>query len=109
MAHSVHCGKHGRRNVEVMPPPWAPQVLDWAAIRALLTGCPCADPDPAAFDALWQEIQPMLHGLEDEVASGVIRQTPLTVRGRPLAALLDRGTFDRIFRQLDARGGGGRA
>jgi hypothetical protein len=96
----AYCHRH-EKDVQVDPPPWAPSVLYWPAIRTSLTGCPCADPAPVEFDMLWREIRPILNGLDDELATGAIPLRVRQVRGRPLSDLLDPDEFTRILRQSD--------
>ncbi len=70
MMATVYCGRHAKV-VQIEPPAWGPPVLRWPAIRALLTGCPCADPDPGTFDDLWREIRLLLEDVDDEIAEEV--------------------------------------
>ena len=78
-----------------------PPVLHWSAIHALLTGCPCADPDPATFDDLWREIPSLLEVVDDEIATGVISFRVHRIRGVLLTELLDSDEFERILRLGD--------
>jgi len=104
MIDPVYCGRHAKV-VLIQPPAWAPPVLRWAAIRALLTGCPCADPDPGTFDDLWREIRALLEDVDDEIATGMISFRVPRVRGVLLSELLDSVEFERILRLGDRRQG----
>jgi hypothetical protein len=100
MMATVYCGRHAKV-VQIEPPAWAPPVLRWPAIRALLTGCPCADPDPGTFDDLRREIRSLLEDVDDEIATGVISFRVHRIRGVLLSELLDSGEFERILRLGD--------
>ena len=91
MIDPVYCGRHAKV-VLIQPPAWAPPVLRWAAIRALLTGCPCADPDPGTFDDLWREIRALLEDVDDEIATGMISFRVPRVRGVLLSELWTRSS-----------------
>jgi hypothetical protein len=100
MMATVYCGRHAKV-VQIEQPAWAPPVLRWPAIRALLTGCPCADPDPGTFDDLWREIRSLLEDVDDEIATGVISFRVHRVRGVVLSELLDSDEFERNLRRGD--------
>jgi hypothetical protein len=99
MMATAYCGRHAKV-VQIEPPAWAPPVLHWPAIRAL-TGCPCADPDPATFDDLWREIRSLLEDVDNEIATGVISFRVHRIRGVLLSELLDSDEFERILRLGD--------
>ena len=100
MMAPVYCGHHAKV-VQTEPPAWAPPVLRWPAIRALLTGCPCADPDLATFDDLWREIRSLLEDVDNGIANGVISFRVHRIRGVLLIELLDSDEFERILRRGD--------
>lgn len=100
MMATVYCGRHAKV-VQIEPPAWAPPALYWPAIRALLTGCPCANPDPVTFDDLWREIRSLLEDVDNEIATGVISVRVHRIRGVLLSELLDSVEFGRILRRGD--------
>ena len=103
MRSDAHCGKH-TRTVQVVPPKWAPYVLEWVAVREFLTGCLCADPDPSHFDAVWQEIREHLRELdEDQAVAGQVSFAARIVHGFPLSAWLDPDILERILRGVPIR------
>ena len=103
MMRPAYCPRH-EKLVDIVAPAWAPAALLWPAIRELLTGCICADPDPRAFGDLWEdEILPMLYELQEEASTGVISMRLRVVRGRPLSEFLDADEVARVLR-LDDKG-----
>lgn len=97
MKTEAYCAKHDRV-VKIIPPAWAPFVIEWCAARELLTGCPCKDPDPVAFDTVWLPILDHLHAIDDErEGSRPISTDSRVVGGAPLAAWIDPDVFARIL------------
>jgi hypothetical protein len=100
----AQCSKHDR-TAQVVPPPWAPFVLNSSEVRKLLTGCPCEDPTSSDFDPFMQEVRGHLHDIED--AYKAWGETPLLglrkVRGVPLDALLDSVVYARSLREVPLR------
>jgi hypothetical protein len=96
---ALRCAKHDRV-IHIGRPDWAPLVLDWAAVRGFLTGCPCNDPDPVAFDVVWTEILEHLHTIDNDVS--VVDEVAFALRmvgGAPLSAWLNGDEVERILRR----------